>query len=653
MNAPSAPFGFLRVAAACPPVAVADPGRNADHLLRFIADARKQGVQVIVFPELCLTGYTAGDLFFSLTTLIGGAERALARILAETSGDAMLIAIGMPVCHEGRLFNVAAVVQKGRVLGVVPKTYLPGYKEYYEERWFASARDALQAEIDLAGHSAPFGTNLLFAVDGEPAATVAVEICEDLWAPIPPSSHHAVAGATVLLNLSASNELVGKAEYRRELVKVQSGRTLSAYVYANNGVHESTTDVVFGGQLLVAENATLIAEGRRFSRAGDMIVTDVDVERLVVERMKQTSFGDAVHELPQDYLRIPAAAIPPPRPHRLLRPVDPHPFVPADPALLGDRCREVFAIQTAGLAKRLEHTGVRKVTLGLSGGLDSALALLVVDRTFDLLALPRDGIIAVTMPGFGTTAGTLENARALARAAGVTLREIDIRAACAQHLRDIGVAEGDTGNVVFENAQARERTQVLLDLANKEGALHVGTGDLSEMALGWMTFGADQISMYHVNSGVPKTLVRKLVGWVADNESTPEERRVLHAVLATPVSPELLPPGPTGAITQKTEDVIGPYELTDFFLFAFLRLGAGPRKMLFLASHAFEGRYDAATLRRWARVFVDRFFDQQYKRSMCPDGPKVGSVSLSPRGDWRMPSDASKAAWLAELDEKE
>jgi len=649
----TAPFGFLRVAAACPPVAVADPQANADHILRFIGEARKQGVQVLVFPELGLTGYTAGDLFFSLTTLVGGAEKALDRILTATADDAMLIAVGLPACHDGRLFNVAAVLQKGRILGVVPKTYLPGYKEYYEERWFASARDVLSAEITLAGREAPMGTNLIFAVSGEPAATVAVEICEDLWAPIPPSSHHAVAGATVLLNLSASNELVGKAEYRRELVKVQSGRTLSAYVYANNGVHESTTDVVFGGQLLVAENATLIAEGTRFSRQGDMIVTDVDVERLVVERMKQTSFGDAVHELPQDYLRVPAEAIPAPKPHRLLRPVDPHPFVPSDPALLGDRCREVFAIQTAGLAKRLEHTGARKVTLGLSGGLDSALALLVVDRTFDLIGLAREGIIAVTMPGFGTTAGTLDNARALARAAGVALREIDIRAACAQHLRDIGVAEEDTASVVFENAQARERTQVLMDLANKEGALYVGTGDLSEMALGWMTFGADQISMYHVNSGVPKTLVRKLVGWVADNESSEEERRVLHAVLATPVSPELLPPDSKGGVTRKTEEVVGPYELHDFFLFCLLRLGAGPRKMLFLAGHAFEGRYDAAALRRWARVFINRFFDQQYKRSMCPDGPKVGSVSLSPRGDWRMPSDASKAAWLAELDEKQ
>ena len=646
----TAPHGFLRVAAACPPVAVADPARNAEHLLRFIAAARQQGVQVLVFPELCLTGYTAGDLFFSVSTLIGGAERALARILAETAGDAMMIAIGVPASHDGRLFNVAAVIQKGRLLGVVPKTYLPGYKEYYEERWFASARDLLGDEITLCGQRAPFGTNILFGVEGEPGATVAVEICEDLWSPIPPSSHHAVAGATVLLNLSASNELVGKAEYRRELVKVQSGRTLSAYVYANNGVHESTTDVVFGGQLLVAENATLLAEGRRFARQGDLLVTDVDVERLVVERMKQTSFNDAVHELPQSYVRVTAEPIPPPKPHRLLRAVDPHPFVPADPAVLGERCREIFAIQTAGLAKRLEHTALRKVTLGLSGGLDSALALLVVDRTFDLLGLPREGIIAVTMPGFGTTAGTLENARALAKAAGVALREIDIRAACAQHFRDIGLAESETGSVAFENGQARERTQVLMDLANKEGAINVGTGDLSELALGWTTFGGDQISMYHVNASVPKTLVRKLVGWVADNESTPEERRVLQAILDTPVSPELQPPDASGRIAQKTEDVLGPYELHDFFLFALLRLGAGPRKMLFLAAHAFEGVHDEKAVRRALRVFVDRFFDQQFKRSMSPDGPKVGSVSLSPRGDWRMPSDASKAAWLAELE---
>ena len=646
----TAPFGFLRVAAACPRVWVADPQRNVEEVLRFVEEARGKGAQLLVFPELGLTGYTCGDLFFSLTTLVGGAERALARLLTATSAHRMVVVVGLPVVQEGKLFNAAAVVQAGRLVGVVPKTYLPGYKEYYEERWFASSREALRNDVRLAGQTVPFGTNLLFAVEDEPGVVLGVEICEDLWAPVPPSSFHALAGATVLANLSASNELVAKAEYRRELVRVQSGRALAAYVYANNGVHESTTDVVFGGQLLVGENAVLVAEGRRFRREGDLVVTDVDTERLAVERARQTSFSDGVHILPEGYRRLPLLAIPAPEPHRLLRVVDPHPFVPSEPALLDERCEEVFAIQTAGLAKRLEHTGVRRVTLGLSGGLDSTLALLVVDRTFDLIGLPREGILAVTMPGFGTTARTLQSARELARVSGVHLREIDIRAACEQHMRDIGLGPEDTSSIAFQNLQARERTQILMDLANLEGALHVGTGDLSEIALGWTTFGADQISMYHVNSGVPKTLVRQLVGWVGAHRASEAERTVLQAILDTPVSPELLPPGADGAIAQRTEELLGPYEAHDFFLFCLLRLGAGPRKTLFLARHAFTGRHDEAALRGWLRVFVTRFFDQQYKRSMSPDGPKVGSVSLSPRGDWRMPSDASKSAWLAELE---
>ncbi len=646
----TAPFGFLRVGAACPRVSVADPARNVEEILRFVEEARSKGAQFLVFPELSLTGYTCGDLFFSLSTLVGGAERALGRLLTATSAHRMVVVVGLPVVQEGKLFNAAAVVQAGRLLGVVPKTYLPGYKEYYEERWFASSRDALRDEVRLAGQTVPFGTNLLFAVEDEPGVVLGVEICEDLWAVVPPSSFHALAGATVLANLSASNELVAKAEYRRELVKVQSGRALAAYVYANNGVHESTTDVVFGGQLLVAENAVLLAEGRRFRREGDLVVTDVDTERLAVERARQTSFSDGVHILPTSYRRLPLQAIPAPEPHRLLRAVDPHPFVPSDPALLDERCEEVFAIQTAGLAKRLEHTGVRRVTLGLSGGLDSTLALLVVDRTFDLIGLPREGILAVTMPGFGTTARTLQSARDLAKVSGVHLREIDIRAACEQHMRDIGLGPEDTSSIAFQNLQARERTQLLMDLANMEGALHVGTGDLSEIALGWTTFGADQISMYHVNSGVPKTLVRQLVAWVGAHRASEGERTVLQAILDTPVSPELLPPGADGAIAQRTEELLGPFEAHDFFLFCLLRLGAGPRKTLFLARHAFAGRHDEAALRGWLRVFVTRFFEQQYKRSMSPDGPKVGSVSLSPRGDWRMPSDASKAAWLAELE---
>jgi NAD+ synthase (glutamine-hydrolysing) len=649
----TAPYGFLRVAAACPPVAVGEPERNLEHILTFVADARAQGVQAAVFPELGLTGYTAGDLFFSLTTVVGGAERALAKLLEQTRTSPMVLVVGLPALEGGRLYNVAAVCQAGALLGVVPKSYLPSYREYYEKRWFASARECTSDTLRLAGQEAPLGTELLFQLPGEPQVTLAVEICEDLWAPVPPSSHHAVAGATVVLCPSASNELAMKAEYRRELVKVQSARGVCGYVYANCGVHESTTDVVFGGQLLVAENGTLLAEGQRFRRQGELVVSDLDTERLQVERARQTSFSDAVHGLSRTYRSVELQPIPAPRPHRLVRAIDPRPFVPGDPSRLDERCQEVFAIQTAGLARRLEHMRAQKVTLGLSGGLDSTLALLVCVRAFDLLKLPRSGVLTITMPGFGTTGRTLENARALARTLETTLREIDIRAACLQHISDIGLDPGDRQSTTFQNVQARERTQVLMDLANQEGALHVGTGNLSEIALGWSTFGGDQISMYNVNAGVPKTLVRELVGWVAEHETPGPGRDVLRDVLATPVSPELVPPAADGSIAQDTEKLVGPYELHDFFLFCLVKLGAGPAKTLFLAEHAFASRHDRATIKRWLRVFLERFFQNQFKRSVAPDGPKVGSVSLSPRGDWRMPSDASARAFLAELDATE
>jgi NAD+ synthase (glutamine-hydrolysing) len=646
----TAPHGFLRAAAASPPVRVADPERNADEVVEFTARAAASGVQVLVFPELGLTGYTCGDLFFSLSTLVEGAERALARVLRETAATPSVLVVGLPVTIGGQLFNAAAVAQAGRLLGVVPKTYLPGYKEYYEERWFSSSRESRATSVRLAGQEAPFGTDLLFQVPGEPGVCLAVEICEDLWAPIPPSSHHAIAGATVILNPSASNDLVAKADYRRDLVAQQSGRTLGAYVYANAGVHESTTDLVFGGQLIVAENAQVLVEGQRFRREGEMVVADVDTERLRVERARQTSFSEAVHFGRSGYRSVAVAPMPARPPARLARPLEPHPFVPADPSTLDARCREVFSIQTAGLARRLEHTGSRRLVLGLSGGLDSTLALLVCARTLDLLGRPRGDVLAVTMPGFGTSAGTLATARGLARAWGAELREIDVRAACERHIADIGLDPADRSSVTYQNLQARERTQVLMDLANKEAGIVVGTGDLSELALGFATFAGDHIAMYNVNASVPKTLVQRLVAWVAEHGATAGEGDVLRAVLDTPVSPELVPPDREGRIAQRTEDIVGPYELHDFFLHALVRLGASPRKILYLALQSFGGRYDEATVRRWLRVFLERFFANQFKRSVMPDGPKVGSVSLSPRGDWRMPSDATAAAWLRELD---
>jgi NAD+ synthase (glutamine-hydrolysing) len=649
----TAPFGFLRVAAACPPVRVADPEANVDATLACIEQAASRGAQVLVLPELGLTGYTCGDLFFGLHTLVGGAERALERLLRGTAGRPMVIVAGLPVASGGRLYNAAAVLQSGQVKGVVPKTFLPGYREYYEERWFSSARELRESTLLLAGAEAPFGTDLLFQLPAEPGVTLAVEICEDLWAPIPPSCQHAVAGATVILNPSAGNDLVAKAEYRRQLVAQQSARTLSAYAYANAGVHESTTDVVFGGQLLVAENGIVLAEGERFRREGELVAVDVDTERLRVERARQTSFADAVHGAGRAHRLVALAEVPAAEGRRLLRPVEAHPFVPGDPATVDERCREVFSIQTAGLARRVEHTGTGRLVLGLSGGLDSTLALLVCARTLDLLQRRRGDVLAVTMPGFGTTARTLESARRLASAWGAELREIDIRPACTQHIRDIGLDPADRESVTYQNLQARERTQVLMDLANKEGGIVVGTGDLSELALGFATFAGDQIAMYNVNASVPKTLVRHLVAWVAGHRSSEAEREVLQAVLDTPVSPELVPPGRDGEVGQRTEDLIGPYELHDFFLYCLVRLGAGPAKILYLAGHAFAGRYEPAALRSWLRVFLERFFAQQFKRSVMPDGPKVGSVSLSPRGDWRMPSDATAAAWLRELDEAE
>ncbi len=640
--------GFFRVAAGCPRAHIADPSRNLVEILDLVSSAREKGVQLLITPELGLTAYTPADLFFQEAALLRSAEESLGRLCARTARLDMTIAVGLPLARDSRLFNAAAILQKGRVRGVVFKSFIPNYKEFYEGRWFSPARDAVRGEIELLGQMVPAGADLVFRVPGEANLALGFEICEDLWVPSPPSVPLAQAGATVLANLSASNEGVGKADYRRELVKQHSGRAMSAYIFANTGVHESTTDLVFGGHLMIAENGLLLAENRRFRRDGEIVATDVDVERIGVERLRQKTFAERVGAAPVPRT-VSLDPMVPPKSTRLLRPVDPHPFVPGEPESLARRCREIFDIQTAGLARRWEHTGSRKLILGLSGGLDSTLALIVAVRTCGLLGRSRKSVLAVSMPGFGTSPKTRSLARRLAVASGVSFVEIDIKAACRRHLADIGLSTRDR-SVAFENAQARERTQVLMDLANKDGGLVVGTGDLSELALGFATFGGDHLSMYNVNASVPKTLVRFLVKAAGADPLHAPERKNLLEVLALPISPELLPPGPLGEIAQLTEEIVGPYELHDFFLYSFLRLGAAPEKILFLAEAAFGGRYSRTTLKEWLRVFLQRFFAAQFKRSTLPDGPKIGSVSLSPRGDFRMPSDGTANAWLERMD---
>jgi NAD+ synthase (glutamine-hydrolysing) len=640
--------GFFRVAAGCPKAHIGDPAANLAEILELVSEARDKGVQLLITPELGLTSYTAADLFFQQATLLRAAEDALGKLCARTARLDMAIAVGLPLARDSRLWNAAAIVQKGQVRGLVLKSFIPNYKEFYEGRWFSPARDAVRGEMEILGGKVPAGADLVFRVEGETDLALGFEICEDLWVPSPPSVRLAQSGATVLANLSASNEGIGKADYRRELLKQHSGRTLSAYVFANVGVHESTTDLVFGGHLMVAENGLLLAENRRFRREAELLATDVDVERLSVERLRQKTFGEGADGA-KATRTVPLDPLPVPRSNRLLRAIDARPFVPSDEGTLARRCAEIFEIQTTGLARRWEHTEAKKLVLGLSGGLDSALALIVACRTCGLLGHTRKSILAVSMPGFGTSAKTRSLAERLAEAAGVSFREIDIQAACARHLKDIGLSTRDR-SVAFENAQARERTQVLMDVANKEGGLVVGTGDLSELALGFATFGGDHLSMYNVNGSVPKTLVQFLVRAAAEDPLHAVESRVLREVLALPISPELLPPGRRGEISQRTEDILGPYELHDFFLYSFLRLGASPEKMLFLASHAFAGTYTAATVKRWLKVFLERFFAAQFKRSTLPDGPKVGSVSLSPRGDFRMPSDSRPDLWMEQID---
>jgi NAD+ synthase (glutamine-hydrolysing) len=662
-------FGLLRVAAASPQLRVADCAANAQYILDLMTQAEREGVDLLAFPELCITGYTCGDLF-QQRALQQAALAALEQVRDATNTQfSGVVIVGLPLAVQGQLFNTAAVLCRGQVLGVVPKSFLPNYKEFYERRWFAPASAAPRTEVELFGQSVPFGHDVLFHAAGWDIFTFGVEICEDLWIPQPPSTRQALAGATVLVNLSASNEVIGKAAYRRQLVISQAARCLAAYVYSACNTNESTTDVVFSGHCLIAENGVLLAESQRFRHDSSLLVTDVDLERLHSERVQMGSFGDAAASYrsrePLRRIGFPWKARP--ASTRLLRTVDAHPFVPRGTQDLRERCEEIFHIQVAGLGKRLQHLNKPTVAIGVSGGLDSTLALLVTCRTADAIGMERIRVQALTMPGFGTTQRTKHNAQTLMSQLGVSSRAIDIRQLCMEELRALGhrpfgidlagltVEEFSDRirclplekrqDLTFENVQARMRTTLLMNTA-----FVIGTGDLSELALGWATYNGDHMSMYNPNVSIPKTLVRFLVAWAAENEFTGATRETLQAIVDTPISPELLPTSQSGEIVQATEEVIGPYELHDFFLFHFLRYGTAPAKIFYFAKQAqFDRAYAESEIRHWLTVFLQRFFANQFKRSCLPDGPKVGSVSLSPRGDWRMPSDAAVESWLKQL----
>jgi NAD+ synthase (glutamine-hydrolysing) len=692
-------LGFARIATACPKLRVADCKFNAAMHAKLIGEAEAGGVDVLIFPELSLTGYTCGDLF-QQETLLDGAKDALGMILQASMGFRGLIFVGLPLVVDGQLFNCAAVLCDGKILGVVPKSFPPTYKEFYESRWFRPAASANSQWIDLLGRNVPFGTDLLFQSMDIEDLIVGAEICEDLWVPIPPSSFQALMGATVLVNLSASNEIIGKANYRRQLVSQQSGRCMAVYAYASCGVHESTTDVVFGGHCLIGENGAILTESKRFRRDSFLTVADVDLERLRIDRLRTNSFGDSLLNLglSRQFRRLSYTCPRPAETRKLAREIEAHPFVPKGKDKLRERCEEIFNIQVAGLCKRLEHVNPSHVTIGVSGGLDSTLALLVTIKAFDLLGWSRDRIHGYTMPGFGTTSRTKVNAHALMKQLGITAKEVDIQILCMEEMHRMGhkpfgvidiaavknradctyrdsrswptdidgeppthdeflimffreeLAKLLAGaqDLVFENTQARMRTSILMN-----NGFQIGTGDLSELALGWCTYNADHMSGYNPDASIPKTLVKFLVRWAAEHQFDGPERATLMDIFATEISPELLPTGKDGKIQQKTESVVGPYELHDFFLYYTLRFGAKPEKIFFLAQQAkFDAQYSDAELLKWLRVFVTRFFSQQFKRSCLPDGPKVGSISLSPRGDWRMPSDAQAALWLEFIDQQ-
>jgi NAD+ synthase (glutamine-hydrolysing) len=650
--------GFVKVASAIPLVRVADCQYNVEQIESLVIQAEGKGIEIICLPELSLTAYSCGDLF-GQQLLLDEAEMALIHLMNLTRSLNIISIIGLPVPYRGALLNCAAIVQRGKILGLVPKTFLPNYKEFYEKRWFQSGADVPEGTVLICGQQVQVSTKLLFST---PSCMFGVELCEDLWAPVPPSSTLTLQGADIIFNLSADSDAVGKYTYLQSLLAQQSARTICGYVYSSCGYGESTQDVVFSGKGLIYENGTLLAETKRHQFTPQMLEAEIDVERLRTERRMNTTYAACAAQFYRQRTtdngqqpvvgsqmsvinteRVPA------HPFSLTRVIDPHPFVPSGKRL-DERCQEIFDIQTEGLAKRIQHTGAQTVVLGISGGLDSTLALLVCVSAFDKLGMNRRGVVGITMPGFGTTDRTYTNAVNLMKLLGITIREISIKEACLQHFADLG-HDIEQHDVTYENSQARERTQILMDAANQMNGFVVGTGDLSELALGWATYNGDHMSMYGVNASVPKTLVRHLVNWVAERTKDESTRQTLLDIVDTPISPELIPADEQGNITQKTEDLVGPYELHDFFLYYLLRWGFRPAKIYLLARQAFGQAYNDATIRKWLRIFCRRFFAQQYKRSCLPDGPKVGSCSLSPRGDWRMPSDASPTLWLRECDE--
>ncbi len=635
-------YGFLRVAAASPKLKVADCDYNTAEIKQVIERAQRENVQILCLPELCITAYSCGDLFFQ-KALQEKALESLHELVRFIKGQSSLIAlVGLPLRIKNSLFNVAAAISHEGILGVVPKTYLPNNNEYYEKRWFTSGNELNDCMVEIEGDDVPLCPDgIIFRT---PFANFGIEICEDLWMPIPPSSQLAIQGAELIFNLSASNELVGKHAYRKALVKQQSARCHAAYIYASAGLCESTTDMVFSGACLIAENGTLLVESDRFSLKSGMIIADIDVEALRHDRLQNSNFeamaSDNATEVDGWIDAISSSGM-----HKEF---NPHPFIPSA-SERDERLSEVFNIQTHGLTKRLVHTGIQKAVIGISGGLDSTLALLIVINAFDRLGIPRENIHGITMPGLGTTDRTYKNGIALMESSGVTVKEISIVEAVTKHFQDIG-HDINIHDVTYENSQARERTQILMDYANKVGGLVVGTGNMSELALGWATYNGDHMSMYAVNTGVPKTLVATLVQWIADSKMDQPARDILYDILDTPFSPELLPAGKDGKIAQETEHFVGPYELHDFFLYRTLRNGDTPKRIHFMAEQAFSGQYSSEEILKWLKVFYTRFFAQQFKRSCLPDGPKVGSINLSPRGDWRMPSDASAETWLKELE---